>query len=285
VGRTLVAEQKARSRDGRCRAGGERATDIVRPGDPPGEEHREVAGKRGPGPLEQLDRGQLAANVAPGLDALRDHRVRASPLRRHRLPDRAALVDPQARRPSRGTPPERHHGIGLARRPPVAGTGEREQQVDGDRLRGEPARGADLRPQRGRVEDPDRAEAAGLGDGCGELVRRRAATHPGLDDRQPDPDPLEQPAHEGKLAAPVVGGRETTARPRAGTRRRAAVAQSRAGGGGCESLASLAGPERSSLTAYAAWAMTAASRTPKQSMTGDIGLTSLVATGVAPVQG
>ena len=46
-----------------------------------------------------------------------------------------------------------------------------------------------------RVEDPDRAERSGVGDRRGELVRREAAAHPGLDDGDVDAEGLERVRH------------------------------------------------------------------------------------------
>ena len=116
------------------------------------------------------------------LDALRDHRVDPGRGGRLRLGDRADLVDPgRWSRPPR-LAPEGHYRVGLRGRFGVAAPYPRQQQVDGDRLVGQSARGGEL------VGDPgsraaDRPQPAGFRDGGGELVPGDRA-HPRLDDRR-----------------------------------------------------------------------------------------------------
>ena len=83
----------------------------------------------------------------------------------------------------------------------MAPAGEGQQQVHGQRPVAELAGGGDLPAQVLGSEDADRSQAAGLGDRRGQLVSRQAAAHPGLNDRQLHPKPLEQGAHRVSIAS------------------------------------------------------------------------------------
>lgn len=72
----------------------------------------------------------------------------------------------------------------------MRGSRKRYEQVDGQRPVGSAANRSDLRAQLLGPEDADRPETSGVGDGRGELVTGQAAAHPGLDDRQLDPELL-----------------------------------------------------------------------------------------------
>jgi len=74
----------------------------------------------------------------------------------------------------------------------VAAASEREQQVDREGLPRRVAGRGELGAHRRRVEDSDRAEAAGLRDGRRQLVPGEPVAHPGLYDGQLDAQGLQQ---------------------------------------------------------------------------------------------
>ena len=77
---------------------------------------------------------------------------------------------------------------------------ERQQQVDGKRPVAQPTGRSNLPAQVVGSEDADRPQATGRGDGRGELVSRQAAAHAGLNDRQLDPESLEERPHSVSIA-------------------------------------------------------------------------------------
>lgn len=129
--------------------------------------------------------------MAAGLDALDDQRVGAGRVRRLRLGERAALVQPDIRRPPPRLAPEGDDGVGLRGRVEPIRLGERQQQVDRERLAGQRPRRRQLAADLVGAEHRDRAQTTRLGDRCGELVAAEAAAQPGLHHRDCDAESLE----------------------------------------------------------------------------------------------
>jgi hypothetical protein len=130
--------------------------------------------------------------MATRLDPLGDDRVRTGGPCRQRFLQGPALVDPGLGGPPLGPAPKGDNEVGLACRLEVGAAGKGQQQVDSQRpVRQSPGRGH-LRAHAGRREDADRAEAAGRGDGRGELVSRQPAAHAGLNDWQLHSESLQE---------------------------------------------------------------------------------------------
>ena len=192
----LGRHQEARAEHGRVGARVEGGAHVGGVGQAAGHQHRVVRAERGTRALEQLEGGGLAAHVPACLDALGDHAVGARRARRQRLLDGAALVDPGTGGSSSRAAPEGDDGVGARGGIPVRATGEREQQVHGDRLpRGPLPRGVDRVVERVGREDADRPEPARAGDRRSELVAREPAAHARLHDRVLDAQSLEEAGH------------------------------------------------------------------------------------------
>jgi hypothetical protein len=193
MGAALFAQHEARSQHRRFGPGLERPADVRGIGDAAGQEERIAVGQRGLRALEEVERALHAADMAAGFDALHDHGVRASRVGVPSLLDRAALVQPDAGGAAPWRAPEGDERVSLSRDLPVAASSEREQQVDRDGLPCRIASRSKLGAHRRRVEEPDRAEPAGLRDGRRQLVAGDPAAHPGLYHGQVHTEALQQP--------------------------------------------------------------------------------------------
>ncbi len=194
----LLREQETRAGDGCARPRLEGASDVSAVGDAARNQQRILARHGRADSVEQLERWDRSPHMSPGLDTLDDHRVGARRVGGECLIDRAALVDPDTgRAPLRDTP-EGDDDVGLRGcREPVA-PGEREEDVDGQRLAGQRSRCRELTCDRGGAVDRDRPQPTGLRDRRGELMSAQTAAHPGLDDGELDPKALEK-RHAARL--------------------------------------------------------------------------------------
>ena len=188
----LFGEQEAGAGDGRACAGLKGALDVAALRDPTGEKQRVVTRQGRLCPIEQLERGQASAHVASRLDALDDDRVGAGGVGCTGLPDRAALVDPDARDPAPRGAPESDDDIGRGGGLEPAAAGEGQQQIDGERPPGQPPRRGELPLDCASAVDGDRPQAARLGHRGGQLVAAQPTAHPGLQDGHFDTEAFEQ---------------------------------------------------------------------------------------------
>ena len=88
----------------------------------------------------------------------------------------------------------------------MAPASERQQEVHRQRPVAQPSGRGNLPPQIGRSQKSDRPETAGSGDGRGEPMSRQTAAHAALNHRHPDPEPLQEGAHQ--LSAPAERSRQ-----------------------------------------------------------------------------
>jgi hypothetical protein len=120
------------------------------------------------------------------------------------------LVDPGRRREPPRQAPEGDDDVRLRGGAGIAGTDERQQQVDRDRTSGQPARRGDL--VRGRsAHAADRPQPAGLRHRRGQLVPRHAA-HAGLDDGDRDCADPRPPSRRRATGPAAVARRRDRAR-------------------------------------------------------------------------
>ena len=166
------------------------AAETATVADSAGREHRQVSDRVAHFGYER-ERGHDAADVAAGLEALRDDRVGAGAFRRDGFQSRPALPDDfqaegLARRNVLGgiAPEQRHRGNWQPGEClENSGAKKRNQQIYDDWLRGDFAGGGDFSGDRvGREScQRNRAESACFRDRGGE-IRERDAAHPGAYD-------------------------------------------------------------------------------------------------------
>ena len=196
--RRLARGKEARAEDRAVGAERERCRQTATVTDSSGREHRQIA-NRVAHFRHQRERGHDAANVAAGLEALRDNRVGAGAFRRSRFQSRPALPDDfqaelLAGRDVLGriAPEQRHRGNWLLREClENSRLKKRNQLIYDDWLRGDSPRGRDFSADRIGRETRQRncAEAARLRHG-GRKIRERDSAHPGAYDRILDTEQL-----------------------------------------------------------------------------------------------
>ena len=93
----------------------------------------------------------------------------------------------------------------------MGAAGERQQEVDGHGAVSQPAARRDLLAQVLRGENADRPEAAGGRYGSGEFVPGETTAHPRLDDRQIQPESVQESVHGFKYRRDEDGRRQRAA--------------------------------------------------------------------------